>query len=296
MHKKNSYKSSKKSAFSLVELSIVLIIIGLLVGGVTGGASLIKSAELRGVSTEATAWKVGVAAFVAQFDANPGDYNGGVIAGGALAPSAVTGVAVIRPGQITGGTGFNPDQDGLIEYEQGESYGALYDLRNVGASEFTPPAMATTASGITLNAANVIAQSGNPTGRLPASKFKGSGWVFDAVAPGTGAATTGGFNMSGNYIVLTGNMPAFAPTATQTPLRGPAANTQSAVGIMDPFDARSIDVKTDDGIPGTGGVIAVPKTLPAANTCVTAAGNAGAYSAPATKNRDCAIAFSVDAS
>ena len=33
--------------FSLIELSIVLIIMGLLIAGVTGGASLIKSAQLR---------------------------------------------------------------------------------------------------------------------------------------------------------------------------------------------------------------------------------------------------------
>lgn len=37
----------KKSAFSLVELSIVLVILGLLVGGVLAGQSLIRAAELR---------------------------------------------------------------------------------------------------------------------------------------------------------------------------------------------------------------------------------------------------------
>ncbi|MDR2760473.1 MAG: prepilin-type N-terminal cleavage/methylation domain-containing protein, partial [Rickettsiales bacterium] len=35
--------------FSLIELSIVLIIMGLLIAGITGGASLIKSAQLRSV-------------------------------------------------------------------------------------------------------------------------------------------------------------------------------------------------------------------------------------------------------
>ncbi len=51
---------SKKSAFSLIELSIVLIIIGLLVAGITGGASLIKSATLRAVMTEARNYNTAV--------------------------------------------------------------------------------------------------------------------------------------------------------------------------------------------------------------------------------------------
>ena len=38
--------------FSLIELSIVLIIMGLLIAGVTGGASLVKSAKLRAAVTE----------------------------------------------------------------------------------------------------------------------------------------------------------------------------------------------------------------------------------------------------
>lgn len=39
-------------AFSLVELSIVLVILGLLVGGVLSGQSLIRAAELRSISSE----------------------------------------------------------------------------------------------------------------------------------------------------------------------------------------------------------------------------------------------------
>jgi prepilin-type N-terminal cleavage/methylation domain-containing protein len=39
--------TNHKKAFSLVELSIVLVILGLLTGGVLTGQSLIRAAELR---------------------------------------------------------------------------------------------------------------------------------------------------------------------------------------------------------------------------------------------------------
>lgn len=41
----------EQSAFTLVELSIVLVILGLLVGGVLTGQRLIRASELRSVST-----------------------------------------------------------------------------------------------------------------------------------------------------------------------------------------------------------------------------------------------------
>lgn len=63
----------KKSGFSLVELSIVLVILGLLTGGILGGQSLIKAAELRSVGTEYDAWQTATNIFKDKYMAIPGD-------------------------------------------------------------------------------------------------------------------------------------------------------------------------------------------------------------------------------
>jgi len=42
----------RRHGFSLVELSIVLVILGLLTGGILGGQSLIRAAELRSIASD----------------------------------------------------------------------------------------------------------------------------------------------------------------------------------------------------------------------------------------------------
>ena len=66
----------KEKGFSLIELSIVLIIIGLLVSGITGGASLINSARVRSTMTEVTNYRIAVNTYYSSKDYYPGDYEG----------------------------------------------------------------------------------------------------------------------------------------------------------------------------------------------------------------------------
>lgn len=61
-------------AFSLVELSISLVIIGLLIAGVTGGQNLIKQAELKATVQEFNNFKTDYMSFIAAFNAPPGDF------------------------------------------------------------------------------------------------------------------------------------------------------------------------------------------------------------------------------
>lgn len=63
------------SAFTLVELSIVLVILGLLVGGVLSGQSLIRAAELRKVTVTRTQWNTSVLTFRDKYLGLPGDFQ-----------------------------------------------------------------------------------------------------------------------------------------------------------------------------------------------------------------------------
>lgn len=65
----------KQSAFSLVELSIVLVILGLLVGGVLAGQALIRAAELRKVSSDVSRYNAALMTFRDKYLALPGDMS-----------------------------------------------------------------------------------------------------------------------------------------------------------------------------------------------------------------------------
>jgi hypothetical protein len=67
--------NSKYSAFSLIELSIVLIIMGLLVAGITGGASLVETAKLTSVKREIDDHVRDVLVFYGRVGRLPGDLD-----------------------------------------------------------------------------------------------------------------------------------------------------------------------------------------------------------------------------
>lgn len=62
-----------RQAFSLVELSIVLVILGLLVGGILAGQSLIKASELRKIGADFTRYESAINAFRDKYFFYPGD-------------------------------------------------------------------------------------------------------------------------------------------------------------------------------------------------------------------------------
>jgi len=70
----NSHTISQKGV-SLVELSVVLVIIGLIIGAVAAGVTIRKSAELRSIITQVEQFRVATSGFDDKYDDLPGDMN-----------------------------------------------------------------------------------------------------------------------------------------------------------------------------------------------------------------------------
>ena len=64
-----------EKGFTLIELSIVIVIIGLIVAGVVGGQSLVKQAKFRAIVGDFNKYNVAVNAFMLEYNSKPGDIS-----------------------------------------------------------------------------------------------------------------------------------------------------------------------------------------------------------------------------
>jgi prepilin-type N-terminal cleavage/methylation domain-containing protein len=126
-------KTKPNAGFSLVELSIVLVILGLLVGGVLTGKSLIRAAELRSVTTDQQRFVAAAQIFREKYQAFPGDMTNA---------TAFWGTAAACPGTYlqpsTDATTCNGNGDGGVRGDttgSNESFRFWQQLANAGLIE-----------------------------------------------------------------------------------------------------------------------------------------------------------------
>ena len=71
-----SKRQKKQSGFTLVELSIVLVIIGLIISSVLVGQDLVRAAEMRAAITQLESFNAGVGTFRSKYNGLAGDVAG----------------------------------------------------------------------------------------------------------------------------------------------------------------------------------------------------------------------------
>ncbi len=257
-----SPNTSNTRAFSLVELSIVLVILGLLTGGILAGQSLIRAAEIRSITTQFNQFIAATQTFRDKYMAYPGDMNNAtrfwnrqVNAATCATNSAAT---VTTPGTCDG------NNNGMIDLPTGSNERFQY-WRQLALSGLIEGTYSGVAEGA--NSYSALVGTNTPTGRI-----SNTGWYA-----ANGAYASHAFWFDNDY----GNYMTFGlQTADNHPSRALTSE-----------EAWNIDVKMDDGRPGMGKVWGNNWNQCTTATTFTAAQAAAANYDFTVTGRNCAPVF-----
>lgn len=224
------YDGFMKHGFSLVELSIVLVILGLLTGGILAGQSLIRASELRTLTTDANRYAAAIYGFRDKYFGLPGDIaNAQKIWGTWSTSGTPTSVAGARDGNGDGMYGVTAAQ----QYERAQFWRhlALAGLIEGNyAGSYAEPTM--------------VWEPGVNVPRLRMANGRAGINTANALSGGSPI-----YNTWGSYLIL----------------QGPVSPSH----ILKPEEAWNIDTKMDDGNPSLGSVMGIAEGAAASRTCTT---------------------------
>lgn len=275
-------KRAFRAGFSLVELSIVLVILGLLIGGILAGRSLIRASELRAVLTEFNHYVAAAQAFEDQYSALPGDMPNATALWGIAAGTTGNDNTCRNTVQNTTTT-CNGNGNGTLALLEYDAYLFWKHLANAALIEGNFSGTFAASGGLTGYTANMPRQRG--AWNVPLSKVGGGFWSTENYGNWNAAIQKfyGAYVSSSpepHYI----NSLWLLPTSGQEPWNG---------GVISSPEAWNLDMKIDDGRPGSGSVEAMRggnnvQTGP----CLTAADPALAqYDLRDSRSNQCNIVF-----
>jgi prepilin-type N-terminal cleavage/methylation domain-containing protein len=227
-----------QAGFSLVELAVVLIIIGVIVAGVLKGQDLIASAKLNGVENQINAIRVAVNTFQNKYGGLPGDIDmvsETMVPGFSVATNTADGTSVRGNGEIEGVRLSGPAGGGTV------SEATLFWQHLRGANLLSGVTLDTGGQGVTTTDDALKSQLGGIFSITYDSTFNG---------------------IAGNWLEL--------GTAE-------ASGNSNGNALLTSVQMHSLDVKLDDGIPTTGIVGARDGVSSVAGTCINGTGTQGAY-------------------
>ena len=239
-----------KDGFTLLEISIVVTIVALLIGGVLVGRDMIRAAELRNISTEAGTLKSAIEMFHQQYGALPGDFR--------MAYQFWPAAGCTDSNVVVDDAGCNGDGNGQIYpaawYKEGLRGWQHLGLANMIQGDYT----GTRASSAVAANRCVVGET------IPRAEAVPAGWEYLDLLNHTSL----GISRSGTAIAL-----------------GFPDNLCMGAGVVTPEEAYSLDSKIDDGIP-LRGLLMANHTIAAHRTgdCRDATGAAYTITNPA---RDC---------
>jgi prepilin-type N-terminal cleavage/methylation domain-containing protein len=241
----------KSAGFTLIELSIVLVIIGLLSAGVLFGRDLIRAAELRSVTADIERFNAAVMTFRSKYACLPGDcpnatdyfeQDAGDCALGTVAIGTCNGDGDKKIGFFCSTFECtDQDKDGREKFLAWQQL----SLANMIDGVYSGTSEASAGTNYGFNRASMVGWN------VPASRIDGAGYLISDMRVTTYAGDR--FPVSGHYIFF-GN-----PLTDWYALNPPSAGQlyEPSGPAVSPIDAASIDGKIDDGKPDTGVVMSV---------------------------------------
>jgi prepilin-type N-terminal cleavage/methylation domain-containing protein len=243
----------KAAGFTLIEMSIVLVIVGLLAGGVLVGQDLTRAAYIRAQISQIENFNTAVNTFYGKYQALPGDMNASTAQANGFAPR----------GQYAGEGDGNGIIEGVAVDQAGDNYGSFpligetamfwEDLSyangmNIGLIEGSFRAASTTMTPSPTGGANpgdvTVTSSPSLSNFFPSAKLGRGNFIY--VWSGGWNAVFGSPN-GVNYFGLS--------IITDLPT-SPAQDLPTNVGVT-VSEAYRIDAKIDDGRPQSGRVLAL---------------------------------------
>lgn len=268
----------RHSGFSLVELSIVLVILGLLTGGILAGQSLIRAAELRSISTSLERFAAAHHSFRDKYFALAGDMNNatkfwGVLAGNGSDPTCQNTEATGREtcngngnGRVESTDNAVPNGDERFRYWQHLANAGLIEGSYTGRTDSATPTTYVMTAGKNSPSVNGGNAKVDPFTQGPSSaNYTATNYPFIDAYKGdefTFAYRSKGGNPGGDLLL--------------------------------PEEQWNLDVKLDDGLAARGKLLAPKMSWSAMPNCTTSDNSATAEYNLTRRDKICRFNYTVN--